>query len=83
MGKTTCQGYPALGAKTVDDMGYARKDAATFVSWCSPRTINQHTSLFKPLLIQLPPLVLLGALHRNPKNQHISPSLPVYTRLVT
>lgn len=47
MGKTTCQGYPALGAKTVDDMGYARKDAATFVSWCSPRTINQHTSLFK------------------------------------
>ena len=33
MGKTTCQGYPALGAKTVADMGYARQDVATFVSW--------------------------------------------------
>ena len=33
MGKTTCQGYPALGASTVEDMGYARQDIATLVSW--------------------------------------------------
>ena len=33
MGATTCQGYPALGVRTVDDMGYAKKDVETLVSW--------------------------------------------------
>ena len=33
MGKTTCQGYPALGVRSVDDMGYAKRDVETFVSW--------------------------------------------------
>jgi hypothetical protein len=33
MGATTCQGYPALGVKTTEDMGHARQDVATLVSW--------------------------------------------------
>jgi hypothetical protein len=33
MGKTTCQGYPALGVSSVDDMGYAKQDVETLVSW--------------------------------------------------
>eukprot|EP01051_Picozoa_sp_SAG22_P011264 SAG22_NODE_1067_length_5742_cov_15.152224_6_plen_37_part_00 len=33
MGKTTCQGYPALDCESVESCMYGRQDVKTLVSW--------------------------------------------------